>query len=163
MLSWAWRQSIPDAGTKLVLVKLADMSNDDGICWPSQSTLALHCGLNERSIRYKLQLLGELGLIRVERRVDEKGVRQSNVYRLSSGNVLPMEPAAKSSGNPLPKNHHLEPSELKEEASGNPLPVGKRSCPECGVESKDVDQHLHTVHDKTTPAMQKRLEQEAAA
>ena len=145
VLSWAWLQSISDPSAKLVLVKLADMSNDDGICWPSQSTLAAHCGLNERSIRYKLQVLSELGLIRVEKRSDEKGIRQSNVYKLSSGNVLPMDPPAKSSGNQLPKNHHLEPSESSSVSNGNTLPVG---CPECGVvpRGKTLAEHREDVH-----------------
>ena len=45
--SWAWQQEVDDPSAKLVLVKLADSANDDGVCWPSHRKLARDCGLSD--------------------------------------------------------------------------------------------------------------------
>lgn len=151
VLSWAWLQSIEDPSAKLVLIKLADMANDDGTCWPSQSTLANHCGLNERSIRYKLSQLRDLGLLSIEQRHDGKS-RQSNIYHLASGKPLPVGLPANPTGNRLPQNHHLEPSEPSiGEPTGNPLPL---ACKTCGLEFKTkatLIDHLRNVEGEDIP------------
>lgn len=90
--AWAWKQEVDDPSTKLVLLKLADSANDDGVCWPSQRTLARECGLTERSIRYKLGKLVNLGLLKIEERRRPDGSKASNLYYLATGNELPQVP-----------------------------------------------------------------------
>lgn len=46
---------------KLILLALADNANDDGTCYPSQSTLALKTGYKERHLRDRLRELAEAG------------------------------------------------------------------------------------------------------
>ncbi len=75
--SWAWKQPVPDVGTKIVLVKLADNANDDGICWPSQRTLAEECGMGLRTVNRKIAWLLENGLLTAK----DRGHR-SSVYTL---------------------------------------------------------------------------------
>lgn len=108
--SWAWAVKLDDPSTKLLLVKLADSANDDGICWPSQTTLGEHCGLSERSIRYKLETLRKSGLVEVVRNRRADGTLAGNVYQL-----LHRQPASSATGSPLPVT------------SGSPLPVKNRN------------------------------------
>ncbi len=37
--SWAWKQQVGDEGAKLVLLKLADQANDDGVAWAKRAVL----------------------------------------------------------------------------------------------------------------------------
>jgi hypothetical protein len=38
-MNWAWRQALATT-LKLILMALADAADDQGVCWPSVSTLA---------------------------------------------------------------------------------------------------------------------------
>ncbi len=76
--SWAWKQPLVDHGQKLVLLKLADNANDDGVCWPSQRTLAAECSMGERTVNRKIAELEAAGYLAIRRR----GKRKSNVYTL---------------------------------------------------------------------------------
>ncbi len=53
---WAWRQGLAPT-VKLVLVALAEFSDERGRCWPSVNTLADRTGLNRRSVFRALQQL----------------------------------------------------------------------------------------------------------
>lgn len=82
---WAWEQELK-SGPKLVLLKLADNSNDEGICWPSMATIQRHTGLSRSSvIRYTKQL-EQGGFLKVQRRRAD-GINLSNVYELHLGVV----------------------------------------------------------------------------
>mgnify|MGYP000141283017 CR=1 FL=1 len=51
LMSLVWDTDLPQT-EKLVLLALADWSNDDGVSWPKQSTIAQRCSLtSERSVR----------------------------------------------------------------------------------------------------------------
>ena len=88
--SWAWRQFVGDPAAKIVLLKLADVANDEGECWPSQRYLAEECEMSDRNVRFKIQKLEQLGLIQVKRTKREDGGWNVNVYRLPIGTLLPM-------------------------------------------------------------------------
>jgi hypothetical protein len=66
---------------KLVLVKLADNANDDGICWPSYKYIADQCETSKRSVINHISELESNGFLKVTHR---KGVKGSgtNVYQL---------------------------------------------------------------------------------
>lgn len=83
VLSWAWKQNVGQSQAKLVLVKLAEQSNDDGECWPSMRTIARDCEFGERSAMRWIRHLEELGLVTAVARHDERGRQTSNLYRLS--------------------------------------------------------------------------------
>lgn len=82
-LAWAWRQPVPDHGSLVVLLKLADQANDDGVCWPSRRTIAEHCRLSVRTIVRKIEAMETAGLLRVEPRARDDGSRTSNLYMLN--------------------------------------------------------------------------------
>lgn len=68
------------AQDKLVLAVLTSYADTEGYCWPSVGALATDCGLSERTVRYAIGHLHELGVIEVERRQRENGSQTSNAY-----------------------------------------------------------------------------------
>lgn len=56
------------ATQKLVLVSLADQSNDEGVCWPSIASLMRRTCLSERAVRNALRALEDVRLLRTNAR-----------------------------------------------------------------------------------------------
>lgn len=73
-----------------IMARLADFSNDEGVCWPSIETIARQLGAGESTVRTAIGKLEQEGwLTRQQRR---KGNRNaSNVYQL---NVVKLQAAA---------------------------------------------------------------------
>lgn len=72
---------------KLVLLKLADQANDDGLCWPSYETVAKACEVDRRSVIRHIKKLEEDGFLRIERVYDKKAKKnKSNRYHLTISN-----------------------------------------------------------------------------
>jgi len=80
-MTWAWSVALPPT-SKLVLMALADIADDQGVCWPSQPTLAAKCSLTDRTVRRVLALLQANKLVLIEPRFKTTGSRTSNRYRL---------------------------------------------------------------------------------
>jgi hypothetical protein len=89
---WAWKQieqGLMTPATSLVLLKLAYRADpQSGACWPSAATTAADTGLGLRTTERCLHVLKAMDLCVVERRVDARGLRLSNVYLLSLGSGL---------------------------------------------------------------------------
>ncbi len=81
-MTWAWSISLPPT-SKLVLMALADIADDLGVCWPSHPTLALKCSLTDRTVRRVLSALQAHKLVFIEPRFKPTGSRTSNRYRLA--------------------------------------------------------------------------------
>lgn len=111
--SWAWKQKVA-AGEKLVLLKLADSANDDGLSWPAAKTVARDCGMGESTVRKHVNALAAKGLLSVEERRRADGSRSSNLYRLATAQIERGGPL-KSRGAYL--NRHEGPSPSSSEAS----------------------------------------------
>ncbi|UXY12049.1 conserved phage C-terminal domain-containing protein [Kosakonia sp. ML.JS2a] len=88
-----------------IMARLADFSNDEGVCWPSIETIARQLGAGESTVRTAIGKLEQEGwLTRQQRR---KGNRNaSNVYQL---NVAKLQAAAFS--------HLSESDQSKSDAS----------------------------------------------
>ena len=106
-MTWAWSVTLPPT-PKLVLMALADIADDGGVCWPSHPTLAAKCSLTDRTVRRILVLLQARKLVVVEPRSKPTGSQTSNRYRLavdtppdklSGGTWTPME---EGDGHPCP-------------------------------------------------------------
>lgn len=71
-------------GAKLVIMaRLADYSNDDGVCYPSVETICRQLGLGESTVRTAIAELESSGWLRREAR--RKGNRNtSNLYHLNA-------------------------------------------------------------------------------
>lgn len=115
VLNWAWRQRVPSASAKLVLLALADHANGEGYCWPSMKRVADMAGISPRQVSNHITKLAELGLVvKADRR------RHAGQYRGWSYVVGP------TSGSELPVVEDTGGSELPV-TGGSQLPVGTTS------------------------------------
>jgi hypothetical protein len=80
-MNWAWRQALTPT-LKLVLMALADAADDQGVCWPSVSTLAKKCTVSTRTVQRSLRALIDRRLLIAELRQRRDGSSTSNRYRL---------------------------------------------------------------------------------
>ena len=81
-MNWAWAIPLPPT-PKLVLMALADIADDQGICWPSHKTLSNKCTLSDRTLRRVLARLQSQHFMEVTPRVRKDGSHASNSYRLA--------------------------------------------------------------------------------
>ena len=86
--SEVWRFRDCDSLGKLVLLKLADNANDDGVCWPSLTTISRETRLCRATVCVRLAELEKAGLL-----VRIHGERPSTVYRIN----LPIQSARQTS------------------------------------------------------------------
>lgn len=68
---------------KLVLLKLADNSNDTGECWPSYQHIADQCEISKRSAMRYIDQLAKDGFLWVEKRKVGANHNLTNVYHLT--------------------------------------------------------------------------------
>lgn len=96
------------AGRKLVLMMMADISDDNGRCFPSYQHIADVCEMSKRSVMTHMAALSDQGLVSIEHRKGVKG-NSSNIYRLN----IPSESISPPSENLAPpsENSALPPSE----------------------------------------------------
>ncbi|MEZ9128613.1 helix-turn-helix domain-containing protein [Vibrio sp. 10N.222.55.B11] len=80
----AMQLKVGNATRKLVLLKLADNANDNGVCWPSYEYIADMCEVDRRTVMRHIKTLEEMGFVSVRTRKGEKG-NSSNVYQLNLG------------------------------------------------------------------------------
>lgn len=90
LMTRAWDTKCESHTSKIVLLKLADNSNDQGFCWPSIATIAEQCELSLQGVRDQVSVLVEKKLLAVK----VGGGRKSNCYHLF--------PAAKSAWDTMP-------------------------------------------------------------
>ena len=113
-----WDKSPVSGSELLLMLALADSSNDDGVCWPSVTKLALKTRINERHVRRLLADLTKDGLIEKNPRFRD-GAQSSNSYRVIVGGddsqTLPpghsrvIPPLTQLSHTPLTQLSHTPP------------------------------------------------------
>lgn len=74
----AWDFKTDSAGEKLVLLQIANNSNDDGISWYSIEKMAVSCGMGVRTFQRHLNKLEEIQVIEIQRRPNK-----SSVYKMT--------------------------------------------------------------------------------
>lgn len=117
----AMKLKIGNPARKLVLLKLADNANDDGVCFPSYANIAEHCEMSKRSAISHINALIEMGLVSKKERKTENG-NTSNLYILhlergeksSSGVVKSFHPPSENSARGVVKNFHPEPININQ-------------------------------------------------
>lgn len=100
----AWWLDHPglDADGFAVLAALATFADEDGLCWPSQSTLAAKLKRSRPTINRIIQGLSDLGLVGVEHRRGRDGARLSCLYRLRFTPSDETPAAVADAGRPVP-------------------------------------------------------------
>jgi DNA-binding transcriptional MocR family regulator len=81
-IAWAIRQTTGAARRKLLLLALANYADKNGVCWPSQETLARDTEQSVDTVQRQLDVLEELNLIRRERMPKRRGQWQGHRYKL---------------------------------------------------------------------------------
>ena len=83
-MTWAFDIRVGDPLAKILLLKLADRSDDNGRgAYFSRNKLAEFCECSKATITRKIAYLKEQGLINVETRLRENGSQTSNEYLLN--------------------------------------------------------------------------------
>ncbi|HFC6360989.1 TPA: helix-turn-helix domain-containing protein [Neisseria lactamica] len=81
LMGMAFKTGIP-RGQRFVLVKLCDCANDEGLCYPSQETLAEDTGFATTAVRQHIKWLKEHNFIKSARRQSGRE-RKSDIYRIN--------------------------------------------------------------------------------
>jgi hypothetical protein len=71
LFSQAWKLKCPDPIAKLVLLKLADHANDDGVCWPSIDKIVKETQAGRSTVLRKISDFEDMGWLTRQRRKDE--------------------------------------------------------------------------------------------
>ena len=82
---WAMALTVGSSTAKAVLLALAYYADEEGVCWPSQETLARDTEFTSRAVRTAIGKLQELGLISSEKRHRRDGSRASDMITLNVG------------------------------------------------------------------------------
>ena len=82
LAAWAMDVDVPPR-EKLMLILIASHANDEGECFPSQTTLAYRSGLSRRTVLRSLAELEERGVITRRKRRRPDGSRSSDTIRLN--------------------------------------------------------------------------------
>jgi hypothetical protein len=82
-MSEVWEIDYLDTKEKMVLLALADTANDDGVCWPKNSTLQKKCSLSVNPLGRCLKILQDVGLISSRRRSHVIEGAKSNLYQIN--------------------------------------------------------------------------------
>ena len=82
LAAWAMDVDVPPR-EKLLLILIASHANDEGECFPSQTTLAYRSGLSRRTVLRSLAELEERGVITRRQRRRPDGSRSSDTIRLN--------------------------------------------------------------------------------
>src|SRR5262245_55973925 len=77
--SAVWKWSRQKSGPLLVMLAIADYTNNECIAWPAVSTLARKVRMSKRNTQRCVRALQETGELEVRR---NKGRRGSNIYRI---------------------------------------------------------------------------------
>lgn len=77
-----WNDQSIKANKKLLLLALADFSNDEGVCYPSQDTLVKKCGLNKATVNKYIKEFEEQNILIQAKRNKKNGGRLSSKYLL---------------------------------------------------------------------------------
>lgn len=128
---------------KLVLLKLCDNANDEGVCWPSQATLAEHCEISKRSVINHIKALEEANFLTTHHSV-KNNKKQVNRYQI-----------------------HLEKSQIGSagdaplSSAGDSLPSAGDSLPSSAVDSHRTCQSYEPVNEDKKNKQKKPTETDA--
>lgn len=93
-MSACWPLQGMSPAQKAVLVSLADNANDEGVCWPSISTIGMRTCLSERAVRNALRWLEESDVLKSDQRFGRSTWYTITPARYAPGSKCPPAPDA---------------------------------------------------------------------
>lgn len=123
---WVWRESGAKGNDLLLLLALADQSDDKGRCWPSVQHLADKTRLSRATVQRRLHALRDSGLITTEARAGG-----SNLYHFTFAVAIPdvdVVPQNAAPNLPHPEGGlNLRPASPNEAGGASPTDAGGAS------------------------------------
>ena len=109
LMTKAFKSKTGNPLTKLVLVKLADNANDDGVCYPSYKRIAIQCEVSRPTAISHVKKLEAMKYLSIRERKTENG-NATNVYILHPENWEILEPFTSKAALPPLVNELNHPS-----------------------------------------------------
>jgi hypothetical protein len=85
-MSAVWNTDLPCA-EKMVLLSLADNANDEGVCWPSITTICRKTSLTERTVQKCIARLKDKGLLSIKGRNGHSNVFTVHLTTYLAGKI----------------------------------------------------------------------------
>lgn len=84
LMAQTMKLNVGSLAKKMVLIKLADQANDEGLCWPSYQTIAEACQVSRRTVIRHIKSLEEDGYLNITKTYDKANKKNfSNRYQLT--------------------------------------------------------------------------------
>jgi hypothetical protein len=157
VMTWAWKHSRASGTDLLVLLALADWSNDGGFSWPSITVLAKKTRVSERTVQRSITALEGLLELKV---FDSTGGRNTNEYQILQGcqsvtpgvtpvaargdthdtpGVTPVSPNTSIDTSIDTSESPLPPTEDQIDLNLNPIPFLEQTCRRHGIKHVKLD------------------------
>lgn len=107
--AWAAKQATGSASNKLTLLALANYADENGVCWPTQETLANDTEQSIDTVQRRLKKLVALGLVRIEARAGRRGQWDGRLYFLAmdvAEKTKPQSAVRSAAGQRVPTPQH---------------------------------------------------------
>lgn len=141
IMSQCWPLQGMSPAQKAVLVSLADMANDDGVCWPSIAHIAMRTCLSGRSVQAAIKWLTESGALTAQERVG-----RSTIYIVSPSNFIADPRNNCTPANVSPPQITAEPPQMPHPTPANASPTPANAAP------ITINNRNRTVKEPSTPA-----------
>jgi DNA-binding transcriptional ArsR family regulator len=149
VMTLVWDAAAVPVGRLLLLLALADAANDEGVCWPSVTTLARKCRTSDRTVQRHLRDLEAAGLLAiVERpgtsqlyRIDLDALRAGGCQIVTGGVTQPCHRGGDTALSPEPSLNGqgtVPPSPPASRGGCAAHPARKRGCRACGTSPRAV-------------------------
>jgi len=106
-MTMAFNAYVNNPVRKLILIKLCDNANDDGVCWPSYARIADQCEVSKRCAMEHIKWLSDNGFLQVESRFKD-GNQSSNCYTISAHKLMEAS-TNRGENNSLPSDPYSPP------------------------------------------------------
>lgn len=166
MMSLVWKCAPYSGNSLLVLLALADWSNDEGACWPSMASIAAKARIEKRSAQRIVRNLVSNGYLNIEDRAGKKG---QHCYYIQTEGMTKCHPLEAT----LPTQGMTEQSKEMTPASSDPSKepsVELTAILEPPYRSKeflealhDWEQHKKEIRDPLRPMGRKKLYKQLTA
>ena len=100
-MNWASKQDCQNSTNKLILLMLANYSDENDSSFPSYRHLASLCSCTERTAMRAIDSLIQMGLIKKEERYMKDGKQTSNRFILNRGDKIDTQGMTKSTPNTI--------------------------------------------------------------
>lgn len=142
LMAQTMKLNVGSLAKKMVLIKLADQANDDGLCWPSYQTIAEACQVSRRTVIRHIKSLEEDGYLNITKTYDKANKKNfSNRYQLTIDRGVKMSLVTEC--------HH--PSDRVSISGDRVSPPSDRVSPEPIIESI-INQSVEAGDKKTNDA-----------